>query len=526
MEENFYITLNENIRFVKGAKKAALYDIAKSKVYQTEGKLRNILEYCEKGISFKNLSSEINSKSENWEKADEIVRFLIRKNILALSKNEKKCQKTIFDESAKTLNFMWLELTSRCNLRCIHCYAEAGDNCKNGFLGFEKWKEILNQGIGLGCRSIQFTGGEPALSADLFKLILHAREIGYKSIEVFTNGTLLKDEDIEFFFKNGIDIAVSLYADNEEIHDRITGVSGSFLKTLSSLKNIIASKVNLRVAVIAVGENQDRIEEIINFARGLGIKKSKIKVDAVRPTGRGRKEEIMPLRYIEKLIMRECFVSSISGEDGIVSNNCWNGEIAITENGSVIPCIFSRELKVGDLNRQSLCDIINSSELRKLWSITLDDVEVCRDCEYRLSCFDCRASAYSTTGNILSKQARCGYDPFKGEWERIRMNGDNCILSDCQGDFIMTGGELKKPKIRKGLLFSEIEDEGIVYDEEKEAIHSLNSVSTFILKLCDGNLTIEEIARKVVNSFDAPEGEIKKDVITTIEKLYNLNLLE
>jgi len=64
----------------------------------------------------------------------------------------------------------------------------------------------------LGCRSIQFIGGEPFLVKPLlYSLISTAKEIGYQNIEVYTNATLIYDTDVSFLRDNNISIAVSIY---------------------------------------------------------------------------------------------------------------------------------------------------------------------------------------------------------------------------------------------------------------------------------------------------------------------------
>src|SRR5271157_1633672 len=70
----------------------------------------------------------------------------------------------------RKLDFLWLELTPRCNLRCSHCYADAGPNLPEG-MSYENWSDVLRQAFDLGCRSVQFTSGEP--TPDL--LVLHHR---------------------------------------------------------------------------------------------------------------------------------------------------------------------------------------------------------------------------------------------------------------------------------------------------------------------------------------------------------------
>ena len=88
----------------------------------------------------------------------------------------------------QTLDFLWVELTSRCNLQCVHCYAESSPNPeKRDVLVAEDYFIILDSAASLGCRKVQFIGGEPTLVKELPDLIIHAKKRGFEFVEVFTN---------------------------------------------------------------------------------------------------------------------------------------------------------------------------------------------------------------------------------------------------------------------------------------------------------------------------------------------------
>src|SRR5580692_1831179 len=90
------------------------------------------------------------------------------------------------------LEFAWLELTNRCNLRCIHCYAQSGPlEGETDILSEEDYSLLLKQIHQLGCRKVQFIGGEPTLNKSLPYLIEKARLEGFEFVEVFTNLTHL-----------------------------------------------------------------------------------------------------------------------------------------------------------------------------------------------------------------------------------------------------------------------------------------------------------------------------------------------
>jgi SPASM domain peptide maturase of grasp-with-spasm system len=95
-------------------------------------------------------------------------------------------------------------------------------------------------------------------------------------------------------------------------------------------------------------------------------------------------------------------------------NSCLNRKIAIDKDGNIKNCP-SMNLTFGNAAKDSLSSIVDNPEFKSIWKITKDQVEVCRDCEFRYICQDCRAYK-KTEANPLSKPLKCNYDPYTGQW--------------------------------------------------------------------------------------------------------------
>src|SRR2546430_1591085 len=81
------------------------------------------------------------------------------------------------------LDFLWLEVTGKCNLRCVHCYADSGPQRHlHEHMSQEDWQDALDQAATLGCRAVQFIGGEPTMYPALPALIRRARELGFDTV--------------------------------------------------------------------------------------------------------------------------------------------------------------------------------------------------------------------------------------------------------------------------------------------------------------------------------------------------------
>ena len=97
-------------------------------------------------------------------------------------------------------------------------------------------------------------------------------------------------------------------------------------------------------------------------------------------------------------------------------NNCLNRKLTISKDGLVTNCSQMSQ-SFGHIASVKLRDVVTSPEFQAPWSITKDQVDVCRDCEYRYACIDCRAITKSST-RPNPKPKRCTYNPYTGEWQK------------------------------------------------------------------------------------------------------------
>lgn len=226
------------------------------------------------------------------------------------------------------LEFLWLELTGKCNLTCVHCYAESSPALPlSEGMRLGDWKRVLGESHELGCRKVQFIGGEPTLYPGLVDLIHHAHHLGYEFIEVFTNGTRLKAEMKDAFSKYHVNLAFSVYADVPSIHDSVTRTAGSFGKTLQTIKWALSEGLHVRVAIVKMNENLQVIERTRLLFEDLGV--DDVRVDGIRGVGRGSAAKT---------------VASPMDE---LCGSCWEGKLCVTSNGTMFPCVFSRSWQVG-----------------------------------------------------------------------------------------------------------------------------------------------------------------------------------
>ncbi len=248
------------------------------------------------------------------------------------------------ENSLSGLEALSLELTDRCNLNCIHCYADSSPHVPlyDG-MRLADWKIVLRESSELGCRVVQFIGGEPTLHPDLPELIGYSRSLGYQVVEVFSNGTNFSDRLKCEFMTHRVSLAFSVYGSTAKMHERITLGNGSFAKTVENIKWAIVNSLDLRVSVVEMEANCGSADDTSNFLRQIGVKS--VRVDHIRGIGRG----------------------SARGDRGIDSikelcGNCWKGKLCIMPNGNAVPCVMSRSWPIGHVS-EGIANIIGGRKL-------------------------------------------------------------------------------------------------------------------------------------------------------------------
>lgn len=159
-------------------------------------------------------------------------------------------------------------VTRRCNLKCVHCYAHAKDIAFKNELSTDEGKALLDDLAQFGVPVILFSGGEPFIRKDLPELAHYAVELGMRAV-ISTNGTLITPERARIFKEIGLSyVGISLDG-MEEVNDRFRGMKGAFQAALKGIRNCQEAgiKVGLRFTVNKMNAGEipgifDLIEEL------------------------------------------------------------------------------------------------------------------------------------------------------------------------------------------------------------------------------------------------------------------------
>lgn len=141
-------------------------------------------------------------------------------------------------------------VTRRCNLKCVHCYAQAKDIAFDNELTTQAGKKLIDDLAGFGVPVLLFSGGEPMVRPDLPELAGYAVQMGMRAV-ISTNGTLITREKARILKDIGLSyVGISLDG-MEAVNDRFRGVKGAYAKALDGIRNCQEAgiKVGLRFTI-------------------------------------------------------------------------------------------------------------------------------------------------------------------------------------------------------------------------------------------------------------------------------------
>jgi radical SAM protein with 4Fe4S-binding SPASM domain len=166
-----------------------------------------------------------------------------------------------------------IELTERCNNRCLHCSVAraAGDAAaKAGEWPASRWRALLDEAAGLGSLVVRLTGGEPLLRDDFEAIYLHARKLGLR-VMLFTNGTLITPRLASLFAEVPPlePIEVSVYGMTRESCEAVTRVPGSFEAARRGVGLLVEHRVPFTLKGAVLPATRDEVDALTAWAAGL-----------------------------------------------------------------------------------------------------------------------------------------------------------------------------------------------------------------------------------------------------------------
>lgn len=363
---------------------------------------------------------------------------------------------TVPQRFAAPLIVVW-NYTNACNLKCRHCYQNAGPKPAPEELRTEQKLDLVDQMAEEYVPFVAFAGGEPLVAKDIWRVLEHCKRRGVHTT-VATNGTLLTPEVCARLVESGVKyVEVSLDSVNPDEHDRFRGLPGAWKRTVEGIRNA-ARTPGLRCGLAAciTRANFAQTDAMIELAKDLGCT-TFVHFNFI-PVGRGRemvamdltpreREELMKLlnRHLQEgkiSIMstapqfgRACLAygplegymaTAHAGKGkgrqakvlakyigGCGAGRCY---CAVQPDGKLTPCVYISSLVVGDLKKQRLREAWENP-LFELLSNRADRGDHCAVCDFRAYCGGCRARALSYLDDLQAGDPGCIYN--QRVWDEV-----------------------------------------------------------------------------------------------------------
>ncbi len=286
-----------------------------------------------------------------------------------------------------------VEVCYTCNENCIHCCV---DEHKQVGLTIKQYEMLFDQMVKAGTFFVILTGGEPFSRKDFMDIVRAARRRRI-SVTIFSNGTLITDQIVQELAALYVqDVHVSIYSVNEETHDRITRVPGSFRKSIAAIRTMRSAGITVRIKCPLMSLNADEIDGIKELALSLG---AKIQFTTTITSKNDGDDSTHQLQMSSKQLLAAVNDQSVIGsaDPYMHSNNelecipcdaILNGG-AIDPAGNVYPCNQWR-IKGGNVLEKEFGTIWKESEaFIALRAIRLKDLSKCRSCDLFAYCTRC-----------------------------------------------------------------------------------------------------------------------------------------
>jgi radical SAM protein with 4Fe4S-binding SPASM domain len=295
-----------------------------------------------------------------------------------------------------------LDLTYRCNERCVHCYLDHDDH---GEMTTAEIKHLLDEMADAGVFILTMSGGEIMLRRDFFEILEHARRLMF-CVKLKTNAVLIREREAQRIRELGVEsIQVSIYSHRPEVHDAITLVPGSLKRSLTAIRFLKSQGLKVIMANVLMTENRRDYAGVRALAEELGVECT---LDpTVTPMMDGNRSTLAlavddgVLRQVfrdEALIgdVEEfCAIAAKPGEDDLEARPCSAGHTAcyVSPYGDVFPCV-QFPLPTGNVRQQRFVDIWRHSEqMNEVRDIRVKDLS-CSQCTHVTNCTRCPGLAY------------------------------------------------------------------------------------------------------------------------------------
>jgi AdoMet-dependent heme synthase len=297
-----------------------------------------------------------------------------------------------------------LDLTYRCNERCVHCYLDHEDR---GEMTTAEIKHLLDEMADAGVFILTLSGGEIFLRKDFFELLEYARRELTFCVKLKTNAVMIREKEAARIRDLGVEsVQISIYSHRPEVHDAITLVPGSLQRSLNAIRFLKTQGLRVIIANVLMTQNMQDYSGVRALAAELGVECT---LDpTITPMMDGNRS-VLSLgvgQHSLRQVFRDaslvgdvdefCAIPAKAGESELESLPCSAGHTTcyVSPYGDVFPCV-QFPLPTGNVRRQRFVDIWRHSEqMNEVRSIRLKDLTTCTQCTHVSNCTRCPGLAF------------------------------------------------------------------------------------------------------------------------------------
>lgn len=313
-----------------------------------------------------------------------------------------------------------IELTSKCNERCVHCYIPHEN--KNTDIDYNLMLQALDQCKELGVLTVIFSGGEPMLHPIFCDFLHYAEDLDF-NVTILSNLTLLNEKILEaLMYRHASCVNVSLYSMDANVHDSITTVEGSFEKTKANILRLLDNNVPVQINCPIMKQNKESFYEVVKWGQdhkcsvitdylimarsdhSIGNLDNRLTADDLPSVIKNLIEnDVVFQSNVRNQQMNHTAASQIHAEDRV----CGVGmsTLCMVAAGTVYPCAGWQQYICGSLKENTLKQIWeNSPQIKYLRSLRQKDFTkcmACKDFDYCLMCMS-RNSNENPAGDIFT----------------------------------------------------------------------------------------------------------------------------
>jgi AdoMet-dependent heme synthase len=314
----------------------------------------------------------------------------------------------LFEANQKALELgiplsVHLDITYRCNERCVHCYLDHDDH---GEMTTAEITGLLTQLADAGVFFLTLSGGEVLMRRDFFAIVEHARRLLF-NVKVKTNGVMIREPEAKRLRELGVEqIQISVYSHHAEVHDAITKLPGSLKRTIEAIRFLKSQGLKVVIANVLMARNLGDNAGVMALARELGVPYT---LDPTITPKMDGDTSILGLRVggsdLKQIFHERALVGDVEQfcapppppDDDIMDGYpCSAGHTAcyISPYGDVFPCV-QFPLPCGNVRKEKFLEIWRDSrQFMEVRSIRARDLPVCSSCAHVGTCTRCPGLAY------------------------------------------------------------------------------------------------------------------------------------